>query len=169
MRHLIFLQIRLLFQNDENIEMFSLYELANLIIDNSYGQDISRGVVSRPKSGRVGGRVGMVHPDLSKKSGRVGMAYPDLHHFRGKLGKVEDNPDSAPTFEPKVGESWDIPIFPDFRLKSRVKSGLCLDLSRLLSKKFEEIGQKYRVNFRDGLSDPTRSDLSRPCLIDNRK
>ena len=97
--------------------MFSLYKLANLVIDNSYGRDILRGVVSRPKSGRVG----MVHPDLSQKSGRVGMAYPTLHYFRGKLGKVEDNPNSAPTFEHKVGESWDIPISPNFRLKSRVK------------------------------------------------
>ena len=121
MRPLIFLQIRSLFQNDEIIEIFSLYKLANLVLDNSYGQDILRGVVSRPKSGQVGGWVGMVHPDLSPKSGQVRMAYPALHYFRGKLGKVEDNPDSAPNFEPKVGESWDIPISPNFRLKSRVK------------------------------------------------
>ena len=103
MRPLIFLQIRSLFQNGENIEIFSLYKLANLVIDNSYGQDILRGVVSRPKSGRVGGWVGMVHPDLSQKSGRVRMAYPDLHHFRGKLGKVEDHPDSAQLLSLKSG------------------------------------------------------------------
>ena len=54
-------------------------------------------------SSRVGGRVGMVRPDLSQKLGRVGMAYPDLHHFRGKMGKVEDNPDSPRLLSLKLG------------------------------------------------------------------
>ena len=83
--------------------MFSLYKLANLGTDNSYGQDILRGVVSRPKSGRVGGWVGMVHPDLSQKSGQVRMAYPALHYYQANLGKVVDNPDSARLLSLKSG------------------------------------------------------------------
>ena len=113
--------------------MFSLYKLANLVIDNSYGRDILRGVVSRPKSGPVGGWVGMVHPDSSQKLGWVGIAFPDWHHFRGKLGNVKDNPDSGQLLSLKSGELG-YPDFPEFRLKSRVKSGFCRFIPTFVSK-----------------------------------
>ena len=70
---------------------------------NNYGRDISRGIISRRKSGRVKIEIGMAYPDLSQNWDRVEITvlkFPGL--FPSFLGQKHRE------------ESGSISIFPDF-------------------------------------------------------
>ena len=94
-------------------------------------------------------------PDFLKNRDRDRGDLPDFQNFRGNSRKVEANLDSPRLLAKSLGESGYPRVFPYFRLKSRGESRFGLDLSRLLSRLFEEICQKSQGESRFGL------DLSR--------
>ena len=122
----------------------------------NYVRDISRGIISRQKSGRVGSRSRSGRPPrLFKKSRSRSGRPPRLSKFPRQFEESRGQSRLSPTFNQKSGRVGISSTFPDFRLKSRGESRFDLDLSRLLSRLFEEIGQKSRGESRFGL------DLSR--------
>ena len=122
----------------------------------NHGRDISRGIISRQKSGRVGSRSRSGRPPrLFEKSRSRSGRPPRLSKFRRQFEENRGQSRLSPTFNQKSGRVGISSTFPDFRLKSRGESRFDLDLSRLLSRLFEEIGQKSRGESRFGL------DLSR--------
>ena len=88
--------------NDGNLKQILMVKPYNTrLLCNNHGQDISRGIISRQKSGRDRGGL----PDFLKNRDRDQGGLPDFQNFRGNSRKVEANLDSPRHLAKSWGES----------------------------------------------------------------